>query len=80
MVNDTLSLKDQPPATVAQFNYFFNEFDTNSDGVLSRGEIAKFTRKFIKYQEVIPLSEINSTVDKIWVKYDLDRSGSLNRR
>jgi Ca2+-binding EF-hand superfamily protein len=42
--------------------------------------MARFTRKFLKNQEVIPLGQISSTVDKIWVKYDLDRSGFLNRR
>lgn len=80
LVDDILSQKGLPAATVAQFNRFFAEFDVNGDGVLSRGEMARFTRKFLKNQEVIPLDQISSIVNKIWVKYDLDRSGYLNRR
>lgn len=55
LVDDLLSQKGQPPATVAQFNRFFAEFDVNGDGALSRGEMARFARKFIKGQEIISL-------------------------
>jgi len=29
------------------FNRFFNEFDINQDGVISKGEMARFFRKFM---------------------------------
>jgi Ca2+-binding EF-hand superfamily protein len=28
------------------FNRFFGEFDTNQDGVISKGEMARFFKKF----------------------------------
>jgi len=37
-LNDYLGSKNQPPATMASFNRFFNEIDINGDDVLSRPE------------------------------------------
>lgn len=73
-----LAEKRQPPATFTQFNKFFVDIDVNGDGFVSKSETARFVRKFfgIDMTESDRLAEI---VNKIWFKYDFDRSGYLNR-
>jgi len=63
LVDDLLAAKGQPPATVAQFNRFFAEHDYNGDGILSRSEMTRFAKKFIKNQELIPVNEIQEIVN-----------------
>ena len=46
VVNDILTQKDLPRASIAQFNRYFAEVDTNGDGILSREEMTKFVTKF----------------------------------
>ena len=46
VINDILTQKGLPRASAAQFNRYFAEVDTNDDGVLSRGELAKIVKKF----------------------------------
>ena len=57
----------------------FNEFDFNGDGVLSRKEMTEFVRKFLRSAEADD-EEIRDMVERIWYKFDIDRSGQLNRR
>lgn len=82
-LNDYLASKNLPPATMAAFNRFFNELDVNGDDVLSRGEMAKFVYNFYKPQ--VPAlggadDLVIEMVDKIFLKYDVDRSGYLEKR
>lgn len=52
--------------------------DLNKDGVLQKNEIIRFVRKFLG----TPLSELDviiDTVNSIWYKFDIDRSGYLSR-
>jgi Ca2+-binding EF-hand superfamily protein len=67
------------PASYSLFYRFFNEFDTNGDGVLSQQEMTMFVKKFM---DIKPSEddEIMDIVDEIWIKFDTDRSGKLNRR
>jgi len=68
LVDDILMEKNQPPATVAQFNRFFAEYDINNDGVLSKFELVSFVKKFLKNEDVlsVPLNEITDVVNRIW--------------
>lgn len=68
LIDDILAEKGQPPATVAQFNRFFAEFDINGDNVLSKGEMTRFAKKFLKNTDglVVPLNEIVDIVNRIW--------------
>lgn len=66
LVDDILAEKGQPPATVAQFNRFFAEFDVNNDGILSKSEMTRFSMKFLKNQDIIPLNDIAEVVNRIW--------------
>lgn len=47
-LNDFLASRNQPPATKATFNRFFNEIDINGDDVISRREMAQFVLNFYK--------------------------------
>jgi Ca2+-binding EF-hand superfamily protein len=54
LLDDVLMQKGQPQATMAQFNHWFTEYDINGDGIISRGELTGFVRKFLKSQEIFP--------------------------
>lgn len=62
------------------FNRFFREFDINQDGVISKKEMAKFFKEFLKNPNLKERDEIIENVNRIWFKYDIDRSGALDRR
>jgi len=47
MLDEVLANRGQPKTTIPQFNRFFEEYDVNSDGVISRAECARFVKKFI---------------------------------
>jgi Ca2+-binding EF-hand superfamily protein len=57
------------------FETFFNKYDINGDGVISKSEIVNFVKKFLGVQD-----EITEIVNSIWYRFDTDRSGKLNRR
>ena len=85
-LNDFLASRNQPPATKATFNRFFNEIDLNGDDVISRREMAQFVLNF--YKPPVPAIQygvenydmILQQVDKIFLKYDVNRSGYLEKR
>lgn len=64
---------------MASFNRFFNELDVNGDDVLTRQEMSKFIANFYK-----PLADndavIHEMVQTIFTKYDINRSGYLEKR
>ena len=76
-VNDFLAQRAQPPATVPQFSRFFDKFDVNGDGVLSKAEMARFIKLFLKDDTDIMIDDI---VKKLFLKFDTDRSGFLEKR
>ena len=68
---------NQPAPTMTQFNRFFQEYDLNRDGVISKSEMARFFKHFVaKPQE----NKIDQMVDEMWYDYDIERSGWLNKR
>lgn len=78
LLNEILAITEKPKATFSQFKKFFSEMDLNNDGVLQKNEIVRFVRKFLG----TPLTELDviiDTVNKIWYKFDVDRSGYLSR-
>jgi Ca2+-binding EF-hand superfamily protein len=78
LLNDLLASKGQAPATYVEFNKFFVAHDDNADGVLSRGEVARFVRKFLGHPATAK-DLVAEQVGKIWSQYDVDRSGYLSR-
>jgi len=42
--------------------------------------MAKFFKEFLKNPNLKERDEIIETVNRIWFKYDIDRSGALDRR
>jgi Ca2+-binding EF-hand superfamily protein len=62
------------------FNRFFNEFDYNGDGVLSKKEITRFVKKFLNIPGATEEDDISNLIQKAWYKYDVDRSGYLDKR
>jgi Ca2+-binding EF-hand superfamily protein len=57
--------------------------DVNGDDVVSRGEMARFVYNF--YKPPVPAlagsdEMVAEMVDKIFLKYDVDRSGYLEKR
>ena len=82
-LNDYLESKKLQPVTRVAFNKLFNELDVNKNDVLSRVEIAKLISKF-EIPKMSALEETNDMVidkvDEIFKKYDVDRSGVLEKR
>jgi len=82
-LNDFLASRNQPPATKAVFNRYFNEIDVNGDGVISRREMAQFVLNFYRPAVQSHLESddmVVQMVDKIFLKYDVNRSGYLEKR
>ena len=79
-LNDYLGSKNQPPATMASFNRFFNQIDINGDDVISRPEMAAFVINFYKPQALTNNDMVNDKVQSIFAKYDVNRSGYLEKR
>lgn len=83
LLDEILINQGRPKTTISQFNRFFADFDINGDGVISRGECATFVRRFLGLGgNVIPKSHntVDLLVDKIFDKFDKDRSGVLEPR
>ena len=84
LLDEILINQGRPKTTISQYNRFFAEFDNNGDGVISRNECASFVRKFLGLGgRVAPKGSSNPIdilVDKIFDKYDKDRSGYLEPR
>ena len=66
--------------TMSVFSRFFQEFDINQDGYISKSEMANFFRKFLRNKAQAQNDKVNEIVKRIWYKYDIDRSGFLDRR
>ena len=47
-----------PYTTNNQFNRFFNEFDINKDGQISKVEMARFVRQYIEPPEYDAVDEM----------------------
>ena len=47
-LNDLLTAQGKPQASLKQFNIFFNEIDVNRDETISKNEMARFVRMFLK--------------------------------
>lgn len=80
-LDDFLAQRGLPPCSTQQFNRFFAEFDINCDECISKSEMARFFKMFTD----IPSSQhgqddVVETVNNIWLRYDTDRSGTLDRR
>jgi Ca2+-binding EF-hand superfamily protein len=67
---------------MASFNRFFNQIDINGDDVISRPEMAGFIVNFYKPQALTTndTGMINDMVQTIFAKYDVNRSGYLEKR
>ena len=72
-LNSILTERGQPPASHSVFNKFFDKIDVNRDGFLSKQEMTKFVKRY--FDGIIVIDDVSDTVDKIWIKYDTDRSG-----
>ena len=66
--------------TMQVFTRFFEEFDVNQDGYISKPEMASFFRKFLRNKAEAQNDQVHQIVNRIWYKYDIDRSGYLDRR
>ena len=66
--------------TMQVFTRFFEEFDVNQDGYISKPEMASFFRKFLMNKTEAQNEQVHHIVNRIWYKYDIDRSGYLDRR
>jgi Ca2+-binding EF-hand superfamily protein len=60
-----------------QFSRFFEEFDVNGDGVLSKIEMARFVKLFLKEDKDRMIEDV---VKNLFLKFDVDRSGFLEKR
>lgn len=66
--------------TMSVFSRFFEEFDINQDGYISKPEMANFFRKFMMNKAVAQNDQVSDIIERIWHKYDIDRSGYLDKR
>lgn len=46
-LNEFLKMKGEGPITVDHFNQFFDQYDTNKDGEIDKGEMSVFIRAYI---------------------------------
>jgi Ca2+-binding EF-hand superfamily protein len=76
-LNDFLADRGKRPVSVPLFNRFFDEVDVNGDNVLSKNEMARFVKRFLEDDKQALIEE---TVKKIFLKYDTNRSGFLEKR
>lgn len=82
LINDVFKSVGKRPVTHALFNQIFNQFDVNSDGVLSEAEMSQFVIKYINELEEQALMDeyIDKEVKKIFQKYDKRKLGKLGRK
>ena len=73
-----MKINEDEEAPSNEFNKFFLAHDDNGDGVLSRGEVSRFVRKFLGHPPTAK-DLVSEQVGKIWLQYDIDRSGYLSR-
>lgn len=78
-LNAFMKSRGKPPVTNYQFRKFFEEFDVNKDGLISKAEMAQFVKLFM-----VPFEETNDDilidlVDQIFIQYDKNNSGQLDR-
>lgn len=65
---------------MASFNRFFNQVDTNGDDVIQKSEMARFMANFYKPVTQNDNDLIQDLVQDIFIKYDTNRSGYLEKR
>ena len=71
----------RPKTSWNQFNNFFARYDDNGDGVISKGECYNFVSEFLNQGQTRGTQDsIFDLVQKIFAKYDTDRSGFLEKR
>jgi len=83
LLDEILKNQGRPPTSWAQFKKFFDEYDDNGDGVISRKECAGFIRGFIAGpvgNRPAARDPIEQLVHKLFAKFDTDRSGFLEPR
>lgn len=78
LLNDVLVKQGRNKTSISYFNQIFNQFDLNNDGVLSRGEMTRFVKKFFSLPPDI-VDHVNKVVDELFEKFDKNRSGALDR-
>lgn len=57
-INDFLGTRGSPPATLSQFNRFFEETDINGDNSISKNEMAKFVKMFLREDKEKHIEEL----------------------
>lgn len=78
LLNDVLGKQGRTSASIEYFHKVFDHFDLNNDGVLSRGEMTRFVKKFFSPPPLV-VDQISKIVNELFEKYDTDRSGFLDR-
>ena len=73
-LNAFLLQRGRPPTNNYQFKKFYEKFDVNKDGYISKSEMAQFVKLFI-VPHTAEDEEIMDIVHDIWYKFDSNRSG-----
>jgi len=81
-LNDFLVTKGKTPASISEFNKFFDDIDLNKDGYVDKAEMARFIKGYLypNKQDNKQEDKIEEYVLKIFQKYDFNRNGSLDKR
>ena len=66
-----------PPLSIQQFTRFWRDFDVNCDDRISKEEFTKFVKLCIL--DTYEQSTVIETVNAAWDKYDINKSGFLER-
>lgn len=76
MIDEVFKIDGRSGITTKQFNQIFKEIDVNGDGVITLGEMARF----VQIALTSPVDPIHEKVQQIFMKYDRDNNGFLDRR
>jgi Ca2+-binding EF-hand superfamily protein len=77
-LNILLAKKGRVSTTKIHFNKIFDDIDLNGDGFISKFEMAPFIRNFMEKKQVQEIAD--QMVNSIFMKYDTNNSGNLDRR